>query len=136
MNRESLCQSVFALALQEADNAAFVEALNKVPDFVTLESDPLLFIRFAGGNHAAAAKRLVDYWRSRQSTFGDSFLRPLDLSGKGALSQDDVDTLQTGFIKILPDDWCGRKVSKKQDGLLNSRIRHPSSSLASLTSPY
>jgi hypothetical protein len=113
MNRESLCQSVFALALQESDKAAFEEALNQAPDLVSKESDPLQFIRFAGGSHAAAAKRLVEYWRTRQTTFGDAFMRPLDLSGNGALSEDDVETLKTGFIKILPDDCCGRKVRIK-----------------------
>jgi hypothetical protein len=112
MNREALCQSVFRAAslLPEEERAAFDEAKDKALKLLMEESDPMSFIRFAEGDHGAAAKRLVAYWRVRKNTFGDRFLLPLDLSGRGALTGDDVDTLKTGFITLLPDDCCGRKV--------------------------
>jgi hypothetical protein len=124
MNREALCQSVFRAAslLPEEERAAFDEAKEKALKLLMDESDPMAFIRFAEGDHAAAAKRLVAYWHIRKNTFGDRFLLPLDLSGRGALTDDDVDTLKTGFITLLPDDCCGRKVIYFDNSMSNTLL--------------
>lgn len=52
----------------------------------------------------AAARRMVSYWKERKAAFGDerAFL-PMNLvSGHGALSPEDVNTLQAGHWLHLP----------------------------------
>lgn len=124
MNREALCQSVFRAAslLPGEERAAFDEAKEKALKLLMEESDPMSFIRFAEGDPEAAAKRLVAYWQIRKNTFGDRFLLPMDLSGRGALTNDDVDTLKTGFIALLPDDCYGRKVIYFDNSMSNKLL--------------
>jgi hypothetical protein len=55
-------------------------------------------------NIAAAARRLVSYWECRKELFGERAFLPMTQLEKGALSEDDVAVLQTGYLALLPDD--------------------------------
>ena len=49
-----------------------------------------------------AALRLARYWKARKSTFGERYLRPMNQTGSGALSKDDVEILRSGYIIVVP----------------------------------
>jgi hypothetical protein len=59
----------------------------------------------------AAACRLANYWKQRKEIFTNerAFL-PIDLTGNGALTPDDINHLRTGFCVNLPQDAQGRSV--------------------------
>ena len=58
----------------------------------------------------AAAERLLHYWEFRKLVFEDRFRLPLDLTGEGALSDDDLQFLQKAPVFLLHDDSYGRAV--------------------------
>jgi hypothetical protein len=84
--------------------------------------------RFEQGNVVAAARRLASYWKHRKETFGDRAFLPLDLSGQGALTVEDVRTLQTGYLLNCPRDENKRSVlyydrsKRPQDDKASARI--------------
>jgi hypothetical protein len=90
--------------------AAYMEALKRAPNLVATESDPIRFLRFEKYNAWAAARRLVTYWSSRKSIFGENAFLPLDLSGKGALDEGDLAFLNSGCAVMLPSDNKNRSV--------------------------
>jgi hypothetical protein len=74
----------------------------------------------------AAATRLANYWKMRKEIFQPSraFL-PINLTGHGAMTEEDVRVLQTGYFISLPLDQQGRSVlyadvSRKTPGLTPS----------------
>ena len=89
-------------------------ALQQAHDLVRTESPPQQFLQLCHGNVEDAATRLLTYWVKRHETFGDDrYLLPLfNLSGgtTGALSEDDIATLRTGFLRHLPNDSHNRNV--------------------------
>jgi hypothetical protein len=58
----------------------------------------------------AAARRLANYWKKRKEIFQERAFLPIDLSGNGALTLDDVRILKTGYTVNLPRDNKGRSV--------------------------
>ena len=77
--------------------------------FIT-ECDPLQFLvvgkQESRRAQTAAAQRLVSYWKHRIGLFGEgrAFL-PLNQTGNGALNENDVALLRTGFVApIFGDD--------------------------------
>jgi hypothetical protein len=58
----------------------------------------------------AAARRLANYWKLRKQVFQERAFLPMDVSGHGALTADDVRILQTGYCINLPRDAQGRCV--------------------------
>lgn len=114
MSHNDLCKSVFQAvedSVAPEDRAAYDEAMEKVPHLILEESDPQAFVTHAEGDIAAAAQRLVAFWHKKRRVFDDRFLLPLNtLSGQGALTTEDVQTLRTGFLSFLPDDAQGRTV--------------------------
>ncbi|KAL7578584.1 hypothetical protein ACA910_011640 [Epithemia clementina (nom. ined.)] len=85
--------------------------MDKAPDLVAKETDPLQFVRFCKYNVREAAERLVRYWEERREVFGDqaAFL-PLTLTGHEALTRNDVLQLKAGFPAILPNASTGQQV--------------------------
>lgn len=65
---------------------------------------------FHSFNSWATAKRITTYWSFREGIFGERAFLPLDLSGKGAMSLEDVRMLHTGCLMFLPFDLKGRSV--------------------------
>ena len=90
---------------------AYQEAMQKCPDLVDTESDPIQFVRCCQYDILEAAKRLCRYWTERLKLFGSqrAFL-PLVLTGTGALTPEDVHTIFAGYPTILPETNTGRKV--------------------------
>ncbi|KAL7580689.1 hypothetical protein ACA910_002198 [Epithemia clementina (nom. ined.)] len=100
-----IIQAGNSTTLPKQDTLAFLEAMAVDSRMVLLEeSDPIQFVRFCQYNLQAAAKRLCLYWTTRKRVFGPNraFL-PLTLTGTGALTPADVQTLQAGFPALLPD---------------------------------
>jgi hypothetical protein len=53
---------------------------------------------------------LANYWKQRKEIFQDRAFLPIDLSGNGGLTIEDVKILRTGFCVNLPLDEQGRSV--------------------------
>jgi hypothetical protein len=112
-------QALEEITLEEKE--AYVEALERVPQLVELESNPLTFLRAEEYHAWAAAERLVNYWELRRWLFGDRAWLPMTSTGNGTLCQDDVDLLRTGFCSLLNDDeqdrgvLCFQVTSRKLD---------------------
>jgi len=97
-------------ALPPASSHAYRQAKAATPELVAKETDPIMFVRRCDGDIRAAASRLCLYWKERLALFGDRAFRPLDLSGHGALTQNEILSVQAGFPAILPDARNGQKV--------------------------
>lgn len=96
--------------LPEADKAALLEARALVPDLYEKESPPLRFLRHESFNLWAAARRLAMYWKTRKELFGDRAFLPMNQTGEGTLTRDDIIVLSSGFYTLLPTDHEGRAV--------------------------
>ncbi|KAL3905494.1 MAG: hypothetical protein SGILL_009656 [Bacillariaceae sp.] len=99
-------------ALEPEEKAAFLEAMEKVPRLVDLESPPLDFVTAENYNTWAAAERAVNYWELRAWLFGERAWLPMTSTGNGCLSKEDCALLETGFCSILDEnaDASGRGV--------------------------
>jgi hypothetical protein len=60
------------------------------------------YLKFLDFDPVAAARRIVDYWSIRAQLFGPRAFLPLQLSGEGALSKEDLEVLKTGSFVLLP----------------------------------
>jgi hypothetical protein len=100
--------------LPDESKAAYLAALESAPHLISLESNPLRFLRFAKYNAWAAAQQIATYWRRRLAVFGDRAFLPLtlDLSydNSSALNDEDVVSIQSGYFSFLPNDAYGRTV--------------------------
>ena len=118
-----------AINLMEDDEKKdYLEAKRVVPNLILTESNPLWFIRCEKWNTWAAARRVAFYWKKRKEYFGSRAHLPMNQSGEGALSKDDVALLSTGYICLLPRDAKGRDVichdaSRKPPGMIERRLR-------------
>lgn len=72
---------------------------NEIVEQLVLTETPLIsFLRTDDYDPAKAAKRLAQYWKSRRELFGDRWLLPMTLTGRGAMSTQDVALFRTGFL--------------------------------------
>ena len=99
------------------DKQGYLEALERAPMAVLMgpggECHPSIFLQAEQGNAWAAAERFANYWELRRWLFGEDERAwlPLTATGNGALSPQDVELLQTGFLTLLPqEDKHGRGV--------------------------
>jgi hypothetical protein len=107
----ALTQLHDALALlPDYERAAWVEAVKVAPDLVHLESNPSVFLQCERRDPWAAAKRIATYWTKRKSIFADRAFLPLNLSGRGALSDDDIMAFKSCYMVQLPDSATGQSV--------------------------
>lgn len=93
------------IALLQLDNASclyYNQALELVPPLIRRETPLYDFLIIENGDAAAAALRLVRYWKARREWFGERWLLPLDQTGHGALTMPDITMLRTGFMVTLP----------------------------------
>jgi hypothetical protein len=113
------------------DKADYLEAQRRVPFLVATESPPMRFLHRENFDPWAAAKRLVTYWKERKALFGERAFLPMNQTGKGALSAEDIIVLNTKFLVILPPDQDNRTILfydrlRMVDGtlfLLESKLR-------------
>jgi hypothetical protein len=73
-------------------------------------SNTASFFSFHPNDPLAAARRLANYWKKRKEIFQERVFLPINLSGNGALTVDDVRILRTGYTLNLPRDRYGRTV--------------------------
>jgi len=92
------------------ERSAYEDAAAKAPHVVLEESDPIWFLERESGNVQAAAKRLATYWQIRRNVYGERFHLPLTLKAGGALTDEDVVALETGYLAFIPDNDRGRQV--------------------------
>jgi hypothetical protein len=88
----------------------YVEAQRRVPFLVATESPPIRFLHRENFDPWAAAKRLVTYWKERKALFGERAFLPMNQTGNGALSAEDIIVLNTKFVVILPPDQDNRTI--------------------------
>ena len=100
----------------------FRTALEKCPEVVMTETNPLKFFRCEQGNSWAAALRLVQNWTLRRHVFGEEYwLKPTRLKG-GALRPKDISLLRKGaFLMLTPPDPQKRQVFIADFGRLQGR---------------
>jgi hypothetical protein len=97
--------------LADEEKAAYVIATAKCPQLIGSETDPSRYLYHSNGNALEAAQLLAKNWKLRIEVFGEerAFL-PLDLSGNGALTEEDISILKTSWLALLPNDTKGRTV--------------------------
>jgi hypothetical protein len=108
--------------IPDEDKSAYLEARERAPHLVELESDPRRYLRNDGMDPWAAAKHLVLYWEKRKEIFGDKAFLPMTLDGRGALSSKCIELIKCGFFAILPNDKKGRVVMMHNRLFLNERL--------------
>jgi hypothetical protein len=89
--------------LDPADKAAYLEAKEKAPDLIEKESNPVLYLQFDQVDARKAAKRLAHYWKLRKEIFQERAFLPLNQTGKGALSEEDIEIAKSGVLTLLPN---------------------------------
>lgn len=87
-----------------AESAAYERCLQESSNLLQTESNLVAFLRSEDYHIYAAASRLTGYWTLRRELFGDRTYKPMNLSGDGALTHEDIEELRTGFLTLLPDD--------------------------------
>lgn len=68
------------------------------------------FLRCERYNSWAAARRLAVYWKNRKRVFGSRCFLPMNQTGEGTLTRDDLASLGTGYAAFLKYDSRGRSV--------------------------
>jgi hypothetical protein len=114
--------------IEDYEKEDYLKALEDAPRLVVTESDPTRFLWYTNFNAAAAARKLVLYWKRRREVFGDRAFLPLTLTGNGALSNEDIESIKTGWVVCLTNDADGRTVacldpSRRLDHSLEIRLR-------------
>jgi hypothetical protein len=92
------------------EKVAYLRALDLCPDLVRDESNPDRFLRYAQYDVWAAARRLVKYWDLRHRVYGDRAFLPMDLTGDGCLTMQEVQLLRIGSSMLPPKDKMGRTI--------------------------
>ena len=90
------------------EKSAYLEALERAPHLIDVESDPKRFLALERFNSFNAAVRLVTYWNERKKAFGDRTFLPLTLDGEGAFSNETLRVIQEGRTVMLLHDSAGR----------------------------
>lgn len=91
--------------ISEEDKGAYLEAKRLAPELVATESNPMVFFQGEGMNPWSAATRLALYWKFRKDVFQEKWLLPLDLSGRGALTPEDVENIKKHVVIL--QKWPG-----------------------------
>jgi len=104
------------------DKKEYLEALRLAPLLVQTESNPVKFLRADDFNPWKGARRLVLYWKYRRKYFpkGRWLLSLHDDSGAGALDENDVQLLRSGWLAM-----AAPKESKYGRFLLINHGRYP-----------
>jgi hypothetical protein len=95
--------------LPESVNEAYILASVHVPSLLASETDPLVFFRHENNVNEAALK-LCSYWSKRITCYGERAFLPMNLTGAGTLSDQDIEAMRHGCTRILPHDNHGRGV--------------------------
>uniref|UniRef100_A0A7S3PD26 BZIP domain-containing protein n=2 Tax=Amphora coffeiformis TaxID=265554 RepID=A0A7S3PD26_9STRA len=77
-------------------------AIQIAPELVRRETPFEIFYKTDNGDPEKAALRLANYWNARRDFFGNRYILPMNQTGSGALSMEDISFLRTGFLVVLP----------------------------------
>ncbi|KAL7573598.1 hypothetical protein ACA910_008732 [Epithemia clementina (nom. ined.)] len=101
---------IIKTTVPDGQSKAYLDAFSTDPTLVHIETDPAMFVRSCSYNLDAGAQRLCQHWTERVKLFGPerAFL-PLTLTGTGALTNDDVQTVLAGYPVLIPDAISGQK---------------------------
>lgn len=104
LQNEALAQVDRAIQLISPHlKAAYNEAQRRCPGLIQSESDPIRFLLYSNLESTTAAMHLVTYWRKRLEVFGVRAFLPLDLSGNGAYTTEDINLIKQGCY-IFPSE--------------------------------
>ena len=70
------------------------------PQLVLRETPLINFLRTDDYQPQRAARRLALYWKYRKEFFGERWLLPMDQTGRGALTVQDVQLLHSGWMFV------------------------------------
>ena len=128
-SREELRRRVYKAfcEIPDTDKSAYLKAMERAPELVLKESDPIRYLQRESGDAHSAAALLAAYWNQRSSLFGERSLLPMTLSGNGALSDADIAVLKGGSQVFLPSDDQGRTVLFLDDSRDNHHRARPRS---------
>ena len=87
--------------LDERLTRDFHRASEVIPDLVQKETRPEDFLRVEDYVPQRAAERIARYWNYRRELFGERWLLPMTQTGTGALPPRDIETLRSGFVKVV-----------------------------------
>jgi hypothetical protein len=111
--------------LPDKEKSVLLEARREIPDIVEHETPCIRFLRVERYNAWAAAKRMALYWKERKNVFGERAFLPLNQTGEGALSREDVAFLNSGFFALLGVDDQGRSVICHDSSRRTKHCREP-----------
>jgi len=110
------------------DKRDFLQALERVPFLVEMESNPNKFMQREGFDVQKAIRRLCLYWKYRCEIFGsERAFCPMSLTGDGAFSPEDVAAFCTGMLYPIvgsagPALYVDKKLNYDQPPLVRRRI--------------
>mmetsp|Transcript_26833 Transcript_26833/g.61732 ORF Transcript_26833/g.61732 Transcript_26833/m.61732 type:complete len:1310 (-) Transcript_26833:22-3951(-) len=110
--------------LPNSESSSYLRAKHESPMLVQKESNPLLFLRFEQFNTWNAAKRLCFYWTERCKAFKELAYCPMNQTGEGALTKQDIEVLSYGHLAFLPPDKDGRTVVFQDASRLSNPDHH------------
>jgi hypothetical protein len=99
----NLLDAEISLHLSGHDKAAYEEAKEKALDLIKNESNPSLYLSFNKNDVRKAATQLAKYWYWRKEIFKERAYLPLNQTGKGALSEEDLEVWKVGALSLLPN---------------------------------
>mmetsp|Transcript_18134 Transcript_18134/g.42815 ORF Transcript_18134/g.42815 Transcript_18134/m.42815 type:complete len:631 (-) Transcript_18134:61-1953(-) len=105
---EQLEDAVQKLPAEEKE--AYLNAKKKAPELVERESNPRWFLQFAQYDTQQAARRLASYWKLRCAFFEERAFLPMNQTGEGAITKNDILVMSTAYWTYLPRDDEGRTV--------------------------
>ena len=85
----------------------YFEAMELEPGLVEQETPKIGFLRTDNLNPQAAANRLAFYWKLRRELFFDRWLLPMNQTGKGALTSEEVGLIRSGYVVMTVDPVHG-----------------------------
>ena len=80
--------------LEASVRLSYQQAVDVFPALVADETPPAIFLQTEDFDPIKAATRLALYWKYRQQVFGERWLLPMNQTGAGALSAEDVEVLR------------------------------------------
>lgn len=83
--------------IEPSERQEYEEALETVPELVEAETQVLGILREEGFDPRRTAAHIAKYWKCRKIIFQERWLLPLNQTGTGALSMEDIELLRTGF---------------------------------------
>lgn len=95
----------FAAALKDIpdeEKTGYYNTLRNAPDLIACESNPLIFLKFHSDNVEAAAQRFALFWQERYRIFGERAYLPMDSTGNGAMSRQDLIVYNSQYLFVLP----------------------------------